>query len=131
MLVNPSEHCQQVTPLGITPGAQGQLLCSSMASCSAWLGGRGGDGRAGGPGGHGRLCGGCGCASSERSGHRVDNSRVRRLQSLGTLADPAPEPPAKEPAPAEPRAVSPKMVNYYYLEWLNTPYHRRSHVVAT
>ena len=40
--------------------------------------------------------------------------RVRRLRSLGTLAEPGPEPEAKEPAPAEPApaepgAVSPKM----------------------
>ena len=42
-------------------------------------------------------------------------ARVRRLQSLGTLADPAPEPDAKEPAPAEPQAVTPENAKYYYL----------------
>ena len=52
------DQCQQVTPLGIASGAQGELLCSRMALCSTWQGGRGG------PGGHGRLSGGCGRASS-------------------------------------------------------------------
>ena len=47
-------------------------------------------------------------------------ARDRRLRSLGTFAEPAPELEAKEPAPAEPRAVSPKIFDYYYLVWFNT-----------
>ena len=39
----------QVTPVGGASGARGELLCRSMASCSAWLGGRGGDGGPEGP----------------------------------------------------------------------------------
>ena len=35
-------------PLWVVLGARGELLCSSMAACSTWLGGCGGDGRAGG-----------------------------------------------------------------------------------
>ena len=58
------EQCQQVTPLG----AQGELLCSSMASCSAWLSGRRGNGRARGSCGDGWLGGGCDSGSSGSSG---------------------------------------------------------------
>ena len=57
--------------------------------------------------------------------------RVRRLRSLDTFSEPAPEPEAKEPAPAEPAVVSPKNSDYYYVPWFNTPYHRRLRVVAT
>ena len=31
------EQCQQVTPLGVVVGARGELLCSRMASWSAWI----------------------------------------------------------------------------------------------
>ena len=69
------EECQQVTPLGVASGAWGELLCSSMASCTTWLGGRRGDGRAIGPGEHGRLRGGCGLASTvPLSGRGADRS---------------------------------------------------------
>ena len=69
------EQCQQVTLLGVASGARRELLCSSMAPCSTWLGGCGGDERAGGPGGHGRLSGGCGRVSSGPwSGRGVDSS---------------------------------------------------------
>ena len=50
--------------------------------------------------------------------------RVRRLRSLGTFAEPAPDPEAKEPAPAEPWAVSPKIADYCYLARFNTLHHR-------
>ena len=33
------EQCQQFTPLGVVSGDRGELLCSSRASCSTWLGG--------------------------------------------------------------------------------------------
>ena len=49
------EQCQQLTSLGVASGARGELLCSSMASCSTWQGRRGEYGRAGEPGGHGGL----------------------------------------------------------------------------
>ena len=42
-------RCQQAAPLGAALGAPGELLCSSMASCSSGRRGRSGTGRAGGP----------------------------------------------------------------------------------
>ena len=69
------EQCQQVTPLGVASVAWGELLCSSMASCTTGLGGRRGDGRAIGPGEHGGLRGGCGRASTvPLSGSGADRS---------------------------------------------------------
>ena len=56
--------------------------------------------------------------------------RVRKLRSLGTFAEPVPEPEAREPALAELGAVSPEKVDSYHRAWFNTPYHRRWHVVA-
>ena len=77
------EQWQQVIPLGVASGAWGKLLCSSMASCSRWLGGCGGDGRAGGPGGYGRLSGGrfpCAVGMFVRAGGT-------QLPSLVAIAD--------------------------------------------
>ena len=79
-----------------------------------------------------------GCCSPKTPAHRPSalppsppTSRVRRLQSHGTFAEPTPVPEVKQPALVEPGAVPPKNVEYYYLVWFNTPYHRRWHVVAT
>ena len=60
------EQYQHVTPLRVATGAWGELPCNSMALCSAWLSGRGGNGGTGRPCGDGQLSGSCGSGSNGR-----------------------------------------------------------------
>ena len=80
------EHCQQITPLGVVPGARGELLCSSMASCSSMDGsvvassgpcsGRGVDSSGGNSGGSCSACVGGGCGLEEGVGLLCQQERL-------------------------------------------------------